>query len=136
MSSASNNDISLFPLLANNAALRARAISRSVKEMKRVPVKDAKLKKIIDDALKKFVGRRNIGQVFVKKSKLDTQTLNAATTDYAEFKPLVPYLELSYPSQKDGPPGHPPKNSLLNVYWKMRTSTVEEPRLNGRKYWE
>jgi hypothetical protein len=136
VTAANANDPALFPNIIDNPELRARAIAKSVSEFKKIPVSDEKLKKSIDERLSKFDGHRTLGQAASKKSKLDAKKLNEPASEATEFRKLVPYQDLSHPTQRADPPGNPPKNSLLSVYWKMRSSIIEEPRLCGRKYWE
>jgi hypothetical protein len=133
---ANENDVILFPKLADNPELRARAIGQTVKELKHLTIHDANLKKIVREKLARFDGTRVVGKAFAKKAKLDVKSLNESAPAFSEFKKLIPYLDMSYPNQREGPPETLNKKSLLSVYWKIRSSTVEEVRLKGRKYWE
>ena len=131
--SANANDPNLFPLIKDNPELRARAVAKAIKELKRLPTRTKVLKSLISETLSKFDVHRVAGQAQTKKSRIDPKSAEASA--FQQFVSLVPYLELSYPQQTEGPSGAP-KNSLLSLYWKMHQSAVEEPLLQSRKYWE
>lgn len=137
---AKSNDPKLFPDLAENPQLRERAIAKATDELKRVMLANGTIRNHINHTLRGL--EKDIGRVEHpsrgKKTKLEASILNDAA--FAEFKTLVPYLDLactaSAKNSERRDKSRIRSTCLDDVYWRVRNEVVFERRLLNRKYWE
>ena len=124
---AQQNDSALFPSIEGNADLRALAIRKSIEELGKIKLTNSKLKHLIEKMIRRFDAHR-----VQNVKKIKPAERNETTSD--EFQLLKPYLDLTYPQQRDGPL-NAPANSLLNVYWKIRDAQVSGKLAGSRSFW-
>lgn len=136
------NDPALFSDLIDSPLLRSRAISKATGELRKINLTNPKLRNLIDQGLCGLEKESLNGENFSKskKTKLDASMLNESAAPFAEFKTLVPYLDLICASSKktrDRTVNARSRSlSLAEIYGKVMNKLVFEKRLSNRKYWE
>lgn len=91
---------------------------------------------MLNSKISAFDHQRLSGRIEAKKARLDQKTLTESAPGFSEFKELVPYLDLSYPNQKEGLPSFLGSGTLPHLYWSLKMDVIDERLLSNRKYWE